>query len=188
MSSSPDWRIAVSNTGPLISAFQSQRMDILRQLYEALIIPNSELPELEMHGAAKELGELIDTGFVRLLPLTQTERESALAIADAIAQSPFTKDRVAAHHQAEADAIALMSRPDLRAREILLDERSARTVAQARGVPVVGFAGVLIRASRQHLLAAEDVRDALLRCQRQGTHYSDQFIADVVRRLQAGTI
>ena len=70
--------------------------------------------------------------------------------------------------------------------EILLDELAARAIAQERGAPVVGFAGVLIRASWQGLLSAESVRDALVMCQRQGTHYSDRFITEVYRRLKEG--
>lgn len=179
-------RVAVSNTGPLISAFQSGRVDILRQLYDAILIPDTELAEFEKHGAGDEIGELIACGFVVVHALTDAEQQAARAIADAIARSLFSKDREAAHHYPEAEAMVLMSRSASPAREILLDELAARAIAQERGAPVVGFAGVLIRASWQGLLSAESVRDALVMCQRQGTHYSDQFIAEVYRRLKEG--
>lgn len=79
-----------------------------------------------------------------------------------------------------------MSRAELGARELLLDELAARMIAQERGIAVIGFAGVLIRASQQSLLSAEDVRAILLLCQPQGTHYSNAFIAAVYRRLKEG--
>lgn len=44
-------RAVVSNTGPLISALQCGHIDILRQFYDVIHIPASELPEYEKHGA-----------------------------------------------------------------------------------------------------------------------------------------
>ncbi len=181
-------RVAVSNTGPLVSAFQSGRIDILQQLYDGIFIPDSELAEFEQHGAADEIRELVDSGFVTVYTLTYAEKQVAQEIAQAIARLPLTRNKTAAQHYPEAEAIVLMSRPGLPAQEILLDERAARQVAQAHGLPVIGFAGVLIRACQQGLLSAGNVRDALLLCQSQGTHYSDQFIAEVYARLKEGAI
>lgn len=179
-------RTVVSNTGPLISAFQSKRVGILRQFYDTVFIPSSEIPEFEEHQAAAEINELIRSGFVIVHTLTDTEKQMAQEIADAIAYSPLSKSKEAVHHYSEAEAMVLMSRPELGAQEILLDELAARQVAQTRGVHVVGFAGILIRACWQRLLLAEDVRDALKQCQQQGTHYSDRFIAEIYQQLQGG--
>ena len=137
-------------------------------------------------GAAKELDELINVGFVVVLTLTDDEKETAQEIAEAIALSPLTKDKVVKNHYPEAEAIALMGRTELYAQEILLDELAARAIATERGVPIVGFAGILIRASQRGLLSIEDVRDALISCQQQGTHYSNRFIDQVYRRLKEG--
>lgn len=181
-------RRVVSNTGPLISALQSERVDILRQLYDVIVIPDSELVEFEKHGAASEIQALIEDGFVVVHTLSDADKKAAQEIAEAIARSPLSKDKEAAHHYPEAEAAVLMNRPELGAREMLLDELAARAIAQERGIPVVGFAGVLIRASRQDLLSPEAVRDALEVCQRQGTHYSDHFIAETYRRLKEGVV
>ncbi len=179
-------RAIVSNTGPLISAFQSNRVDVLRQLYDVIFIPDSELAEFEKHSAGDEIRGLIDEGFVIVHTLTESEKQVAQEIADAIAQSTFSTDKESANHYPESEAMVLMSRPDSPAREILLDERAARAVAQERGLPLVGFAGVLIRASQRGLLSAEAVRDALTLCQQQGMHYSHEFIAEIYRRLKEG--
>lgn len=179
-------RVVVSNTGPLISAFQSNRLEILRQLYDVISIPESELAEFKKHDAGGEISQLIDEGFVVVHTLTATEKQVAQEIADAIAQSAHSTDKEAAHHWPESEAMVLMSRPQSTAREILLDERAARAVVQERGLPVIGFAGVLIRASQRGLLSSEEVRDALTLCQQQGTHYSNQFISELYRRLKEG--
>ena len=177
-------RIAVSNTGPLISALQAQCVTILRQLYDMIWIPDSELAEFAKHGAADEIHELINAGFIQVHLLITDEKQHAEYFAEAIAQSPLTKDKLALAHYPEAEAMVLFNRPHCPARELLLDERAARAVAQAHGIPVIGFAGVLIRAYQQNLLSAEAVRDALNHCRQQGTHYSESFIAEVYQRLK----
>ena len=96
----------------------------------------------------------------------------------------MSRDKELSHHYPEAEAIVLMGRTDLEAMELLVDELAAREVAQRQGVPIVGFPGVLIRACKQGLMTPAEVRDALQECQRQGTHYSIQFIEEIYDRLR----
>jgi predicted nucleic acid-binding protein len=127
---------------------------------------------------------LIDSQFVVVESLTDLEIATAHQIAEAIAR--YARDKEAVTHYPEAEALTLMNRSDLSAREVLLDERAARMVAQERGIPVIGFAGILVRAHWQGLSSAEAVRDALTVCPQQGTHYSKRFIDEVYRRLKEG--
>lgn len=178
-------RIVVSNTGPLISAMQCGRLDILQQFYEIIHIPASVLKELVTHGAELEIAELVRAGFIVVHDdLTEEERAMARALAEAIANSPKSHNKNPAQHLSEAEAVSLVSRKELAAIELLLDENAAREAADQRGVPIVGFPGVLIRACRQGLLAPEAVREALLDCRRQGTHYGSAFIERIYGRLR----
>ena len=78
----PELRAVVSNTGPLISALQCGRMDILRQFYDLIHIPASEMPEYEEHGAKQEIRALVEVGFIVVHDdLTASERELAREIA-----------------------------------------------------------------------------------------------------------
>ncbi|MFB0546090.1 MAG: hypothetical protein ACETWB_04200 [Anaerolineae bacterium] len=56
--------IVVSNTGPLISAFQCRRVDLLQRYFETTHIPESALTEFERHGAEDMVRKLIDEGFI----------------------------------------------------------------------------------------------------------------------------
>lgn len=175
----------ISNTGPLIAALQSGSMDILRQFYEVIHIPASELPEYEKHGAEQEIQMLIEAGFIVVHhDLTASEKEAAQALAVEISKSSVSKDKEPSHHYPEAEAIILMARADLEAVELLVDELAAREVAQRMGIAIVGFPGILIRACWQGLLTPGGVRDALQECQRQGTHYSTQFIQQIYDHLR----
>lgn len=161
-------------------------MFILRQFYDLIHIPASELAEFEGHGAAEEIWGLMESGFIVAHSLTESERQTAQAIADEIARSARSKNKEPVHHYPEAAAIALMGRGDLGAMELLVDELAAREVAQRRGVDTVGLPGLLIRTCRQGLMTPDQVREALADCQRQGTHYSNRFIAEVCQRLKEG--
>jgi len=77
-----------------------------------------------------------------------------------------------------------MQRKELGAVELLIDELAARDVARKRGVPIIGFPGILIRACRQNMMEPEDIKSALEECLSQGTHYSPKLIHEVYQKLK----
>jgi predicted nucleic acid-binding protein len=79
----------------------------------------------------------------------------------------------------EAEAIALAE--EITADELLLDERAARAIAVARGLKIIGSAGLLVRAKQQSFITV--VRPFLERMQAQGIRYSQRFIAEILRQL-----
>ncbi|HXF05941.1 MAG TPA: hypothetical protein VNM72_11075 [Blastocatellia bacterium] len=171
--------VAVSNTGPLISAFQSGRTDLLRRYFSVIYIPASELNELDEHGWANEIRELINDGLVKVVELTEQEKELAEHLAKRIAAE--SRDRDWRNHLPEAEAMALMEERKSLAKQILLDEMAARNVAQERNLSVTGFPGVVDRAKVDGLLTPDQARQLLKTCQQQGTHYSDELIETVAR-------
>ena len=62
---------------------------------------------------------------------------------------------------------------------LLLDELAARAVAEEIGLTLSGFAGVLLVAVQEGVLTADELKERLATCQRQGTHYSAAFIEKV---------
>jgi len=171
----------ISNTGPIISAFQCKKVDLLKQYYETIYIAQEQVVEFERHGVSNELEELIETGFVVIVHTTDEEKKQAESIAKLIAVSSYSKVVDFGHHLPEALAIVLMNRQELDCRAILLEEKAAREVAFKLGLPVTGFVGVLVKASLHGLLRAGEVRELLKICQQQGTRYSDAFIEEAVR-------
>lgn len=177
-------RVAVSNTGPLISALQSDCVHILLSFYDQILIPADEIPEYQKHGADAEIGELLEAGFIVICQdFTPEECDAARAVADEIANHRISRDKNPLHHVPESFAIVLMLRSNSRAVELLIDELAARDVARQRKVPVIGFPGILIRACRERIIEPEDLRRALEECQRQGTHYSSRFINEIYNNL-----
>ncbi|MDZ7343307.1 MAG: hypothetical protein ONA90_02210 [candidate division KSB1 bacterium] len=175
---------AVSNTGPMLSIFQSEQVALLKSLYDRIYIPASTLVEFTKHGAGALIQELIDTGFIVVCELSENEKGIAKRISEEIAAHPLTKDKAAQNHYPEAEAMALIGRTELQAPEILLDEQAAREVAKAHGIFVIGFLGLLVRACKAGQMMPEDARDILLKCASLGTHYANHFIESIYQRLK----
>ena len=72
------------------------------------------------------------------------EKSEASHIAIEIANSLLAKDKEPVSHIAEAEAIVLIRRLLPIANYILLDELAAREIAERRGLPITGFAGILL--------------------------------------------
>lgn len=171
------------NTGPLISAFQCGRVDLLRRYFRTVYIAPSQVAEFEKHGVSEELHNLIQEGFVVLAePLTASEKERAEMLARQIAAHPSSADPDYHNHLPEAEVMVVAARPELECALILLDELVARVVAEQEGLRITGFPGVVGRAGLDGLLNKKDIRRLLGLCRQQGTHYSDLLIEHVAEK------
>jgi predicted nucleic acid-binding protein len=174
----------VSNTGPLLSAFQCSRTDFFSRYFRRIYIPVSEVEEFKRHGAGDWLQGLVEEGLVAIEHLTAVEAMRAEQIARHIAASPLSKVRDHRHHLPEAEAMVLAQREGLGVSRILLEERAARQVAQQLGLRLTGFVGVLLMACDEQLLTPAEMRVLLGTCRKQGTRYSDDLINEVCRQCE----
>jgi predicted nucleic acid-binding protein len=162
---------AVSNTGPLISAFQCGRTNLLKRYLSVIYITTSELTELDKHSWTDEIRELISEGSVVVVSeLTEQEKGQAENVAKRIATDPTSRDLDWHNHLPEAEAIVLVKqRAYLMIDQILLDEKAARKVAHELGLSITGFPGVIGRAGLDGILTKDEIRQLLRICQQQGT-------------------
>lgn len=180
----PEKLIAVSDTGPLISAFQCNRIDLLWRYFVRIHLPPPVMTELEQHGARDEVQQLLAQDLFRVEYLSAQEATQAKQIAKQIASFPSTKIRDHTHHLPEAQAIVLMQRPNLRADRILLEEEAARQIADNLNIPITGFIGVLLLACADGHLSPKEMQDLLETCRQQGTRYSNLLVAEAVKRCR----
>lgn len=166
----------VSDTGPLISAFQSRSFPLLHALIGHVVVPHAVADEITQHGWSDELAAAGER--IRVVELETGEHAKAQEVADAIG----TSDPLP--HRGEAEAIVLACRSsEFRNSEfcelILIDELAARNYATKMGLRVVGFPGILLMATRTKVLSPEDLKSRLESCRDQGTYYSQPLIEDV---------
>jgi hypothetical protein len=138
--------IVVSDSSPLIALSAVGRLELLKDLFGTVLVPQtvytevvrpgSELPGEREVGQADwiEVHPVGNTGLVKVLGLDLDPGES------------------------EAIVLAMESGADL----LLVDERKARRVASRLGLNVVGTIGLLVLAKQKGLLTAiRPVLDAL---------------------------
>jgi len=129
--------IVVSNTSPIINLACIGQLDLLRQIYGQITIPDAVFTEITVNGIGQPGAEEVPRlPWMILRPVIQRPLVNVLRLElDA--------------GEAEALACALELPADL----ILLDERRAREVAQRLGLRFIGLLGVLIEAQRQQRIS-----------------------------------
>jgi predicted nucleic acid-binding protein len=124
--------IIISDTSPLCYLLLIDLIDLLPELYDRVIIPETIRDEL----AASKSPSIVQTWiaqppvWLEIRAVTTTNNLSADAL-----------------DPGERDAIALAE--ELQADLILLDDQAARNVASQRGFAIVGVLGILVSAGQQ---------------------------------------
>lgn len=156
----------VADAGPLIGLARTDRLDLLRRLYQHIVIPPAVHRELAIG----------------------SRRPGATALASAVAAKWVSVQSVVSRHvvlelsklldDGEAEAIALAEQLD--ARFLLIDELAGRKIARRRGIPVTGVAGVLLSAKARGAVAA--VRPIVEELSKAGYRLSSRLVASVLQR------
>ena len=149
----------VTNSTPLIELSKINRLELLREMYGSIIIPTEVYTEVVIDGVSKPGAAAVKAAeWIFCQAVIDGERIKML-------RSLTDLDL------GECGAIALAEEID--AQRVIIDDRAAREVAIARGLPVVGTVGVLIAAKARHLIpAVKPILDALLA---HGARISDEL-------------
>jgi uncharacterized protein len=126
--------IVVSDTSPISNLLQIGDLDLLRLLFQEIIIPQDVFNELcEVKTQADILSE-------------QTWIKTS-AVADSELKAELLKEL----DKGEAEAIILAI--ELNADYLLIDEVKGRSIAESYDMKVVGILGVLLQAKQKDLIA-----------------------------------
>ena len=132
---------AVSEAGPLIALSWIDRLDLLGQLFDEVVVP---------HGVQEEVLRA-RVGVPRVEALRAAFAAGSFqvrAVEDQVAVAALS----AVYGQGESEAIVLMA--EEQADLLLLDDRRARQEAERRGLPVTGTIGILREARERGLITA----------------------------------
>lgn len=139
--------IIVSDTSPINNLAAINQLDLLRQLYDTVVIPQAvyrELtePDFPVAGATE----------VQSFDWIQTRQVTNRILVEALQNELDT---------GEAEAIALSL--ELEADQVLIDERRGRIVAARLNLQYTGILGILVEAKGQGLIpAVKPLLDALI--------------------------
>ena len=156
----------VSNTSPILNLAIVGQLDLIRQQFEQVQIPQAVLAELkvqEERPGSQEIQAALESGWIQV-----QEVDSPLYVR--LLQQTLDKG--------EAEAIALAV--TLSADWTLLDERDGRKVAKSLGLKVTGVLGILLRAKQSgELSSLTEVIDALVA--KAGFRIAPDLLAKVIQ-------
>ncbi len=159
--------IVVADTGPLIALGRVGYLNLLRDLYQDILIPPAVHRELHLGSGrpgAEQSAEALEQGWLQVQEPSPDSSSSS-------SELELILDL------GEAEAILLAEEVDCRF--LLIDERKGRSIAKRRGVPVVGVAGVLLAAKKRGLVDA--VLPALKNLGRTGYRMSAGLTKEIAR-------
>ncbi len=137
----------VSNSSVLILYSRLGRLDLLRELFGEIFIPQAVQDEVVTRGGDRPGAELVHMPWIRVQPLRSQERAEAL---------------LTELDLGEAEVIAIAEELDGQVL-VLLDDRRGRRLAAEKGFQVLGTAGVLVLAKERGLISqVHPILDELL--------------------------
>ena len=154
-------RLVVVNTTPIIALSLIGELDLLRSLYDQVVVPSAVEAEV-LAGGRGGIGssELREASWLRVVSLQDPRRAELLVDLD----------------RGEAEVLALAQ--ELHADLVIMDERLARLHAKRLGLTLTGTLGVLLRAKQLgHVRAVAPLIDRL---RKGGMHLSDVVVTEVL--------
>jgi predicted nucleic acid-binding protein len=127
--------IVVSDTSPVRALAHLEQLDLLRRLFQQVLVPPAVADELE-HPKSK------------LLPIPLDAYDFLVVRAPADQKAIVRLGREL--HRGEAEAIALAL--EVHADWLLVDESDGRAVAHREGIASMGAIGVLLRAKQDGMI------------------------------------
>ncbi len=158
----------ICNSGPLIALGIIGRLDILKSLFDEVLVPEAVQKEIERGGTKLSgLEDFRRADWIRIVPLKEKRDpllESLLDIGEA--------------------AVISLAR-EQKATLVLIDERKARKVARdIYGLQPIGTARILVEAKRHNLLS--DIAFQFQKLRREGYWIHDSIVERALR--EAGEI
>jgi predicted nucleic acid-binding protein len=150
----------VSNTTPIISLLKIGKLEILKDLYDEIYIPQEVFNEIEAGKQKKYYLNLLAFEWIKIEQIQ--DRKSIAYFLD------LDKG------EAEAIVLATESEADL----ILLDESLGRFHAKHAGLRVTGTIGILVKAKKQGLIS--ELKPLILELKEKGVWLSESLIERIL--------
>jgi len=158
--------IAVSDTGPIIGLAKANRLSLLKNLFDKVLIP--PMVRKELFAKTGDEAELIDnalTDFIQVSEINPVD-ETAKLILEGLSEGERQAIGVAA--SMENDVI------------LLIDDRAGRQAAEKLNIRITGLVGVLLMAKEKGLI--KSVVDVIEEIRNNGYWLSNSLV-DIAKQL-----
>ena len=162
--------IVVSDTTPLISLLKIKRVDLLKELFGEVLIPQAVFDELTSDKRFQvEADQICQKEFIFVKRVNVPESVNILKRATGL-------------DQGESEAIVLTD--ELKADILLMDEARGRNVSAQMGLSIMGTIGILMAAYEEKELTADEGRECIDGLQRAGRHIGQRHYQMLLSRLK----
>ena len=162
--------IIVSDTTPIISFIKINKLDLLHQLFDEVLIPDAVFRELTANKLFTDEAEIVrNTKFLKTISV---KNRQSLEILQA----------VSGLDDGESEAIVLAN--EQKSDALIIDERKGRKVAQKLGITVTGSIGILIQANNEKLISKDDVKSCIDILKNCNIRLSDNLIQEALDMLE----
>jgi predicted nucleic acid-binding protein len=156
----PDKPVIVNNT-PLVTFWAIGRLDILRSLFDEILIPVAVRDEFLATEKESRRRTLREESWIRVVEVQNSRRIQSFVGLDA----------------GETEVLVLAEEQD--ASLILIDERKARRFAERMGLPISGTLGILLLAKEEKVISA--IAPVLRKIQEAGLYFDSKLIERVLQ-------
>ena len=146
-------KVIISDTSCLIALSKIERLDLLKDLYQEIIITNDVYQEFG--------GSLPD--WINIAEVKDKQKQ---------------KDIEKRLDKGEASSIALAL--EVESTTLIIDEIKGRKIAQSFNIDIIGTIGVIILADKKGLIS--DVTSVILRLANKGFRLSDKLINKIIEK------
>lgn len=162
---------ATVNATPLISLALVNQLDLLYTIFDDVLVPQAVYEEVVVQGSHKPGAKLI-------VQANWLQIQSPL---ETLAFEPFLLGLD------PGEAAVLLLAQQIQPDWVIIDERQARRVAAALGLPVKGTLGVLLAAAQAQLLPPKDALNSVNRMMERGIRISPywlQWLENELKRIE----
>lgn len=150
----------VSNTTPVLSLLKIGRLEILRELYGEILVPQAVFEEIE---AGKNKLFYQDLSLISWVKIEEVQNKNSLAYFLDLDKG-----------EAEAIALAVETNADL----LIIDEKLGRFHAKHAGLKITGTIGVLLKAKSHGII--QQIQPLLIELRNSSTWISGKFFSEII--------
>jgi len=153
----------ICNTTPFIALSSIDQLGLLKEIYSSIIVPRAVIEEIN-EGGNVNVPDLTSFDWIEVIPNVINVENRLLF------QLDYGEQQVVLN--------ALRLKPDL----VLIDDKTARNIAEYLGINVKGALGVLVEAKRKGLISS--FKKAAFKMREHGIRYSEQLINEISSTLE----
>lgn len=160
---------AVSNSTPLIFLAKIGRLNVLEEIFDAVLIPNKVFTEVVVDGKEKGyydaflVEEFIEKGFI-LKKEVEIEKLRGMPIG-----------------RGEIETIELATKEEIK--DVLIDEAKGRRIARLYNLQPKGTLWVLTKAFEDDLLSKEELKNCIQELIKCGYRIREEILVEIFREL-----